>query len=33
MNFDLIVGMKEPLLIMYGTVDEAIPDGYSEELV
>ena len=33
MNFDRIVGMKEPLLIMHGTVDEAILDGYSEELV
>ena len=33
MNFDRIVGMKEPLSIVHGMVDEAIPYGYSEELV
>lgn len=32
MNFDRIVGMKEPLLIVHGTVDKAIPHGYSESL-
>ena len=26
-NLDRIVGMKEPLLIVHGTVDEAIPYG------
>ncbi len=32
MNFDRIGGMKEPLLIVHGTVDKAIPHGYSESL-
>ena len=31
-NFDWSVGRKEPCLIVHGTVDEAIPHGYSESL-
>ena len=31
-NFDRIVGMKEPLLIVHGTVDKAIPYGHGESL-
>ena len=32
MNFDRIVGMKEPFLIVHGSVNKAIPRGYSESL-
>ena len=33
MNFDRIVGMREPLLIVYGTVDEATPPAHGKSML